>query len=317
MSSTHKSTAKGFTLIELLVVIAIIGVLVGLLLPAVQQARAAARRAESMNKLKQLALGFHNAASTRQDVLPPAWMEEWIGRPPRTSNDRYWGKYSPNTRGTAFFYVLPFIEAVEIWDRGAMPNGDTRCDQNNIDGANSNDPQAMKVPQFVNPKDPDSAKPHSGDWARAGYALNFQVFGVPDETWGGWWDMMGQKVINVDFLDGTTSTVLLAEKSGKCDNYSNLWTHGQWNRRYMPLFAVVGAQRTGDFGPNDDTNPAFDAPQQFSASYDCEEWRATSRDGSCCVAMVDGSTKSVDPDIDRNTWIQVLKPSDGSTAKLP
>ena len=104
MLLTHRNQARGFTLIELLVVIAIIGVLVGLLLPAVQQARAAARRIESNNKMKQLALGFHSAASTRRDILPPAWMEQWIGRPPRTRSDRYWGIYSPNTRGTAFWW---------------------------------------------------------------------------------------------------------------------------------------------------------------------------------------------------------------------
>lgn len=97
----------GFTLVELLVVIAIIGVLVALLLPAVQSAREAARRMSCSNNLKQIGLAFHNYADTFQR-FPPQDLAAAVPRCPAPNNNFKWGW------GTA---ILPFVEQRALYDQ--------------------------------------------------------------------------------------------------------------------------------------------------------------------------------------------------------
>jgi len=95
---------RGFTLIELLVVIAIIAVLIGLLLPAVQSAREAARRAQCVNNLKQIGLALHNYLSTNDSVPPLAIIYSPVG----TTNTAQ--AFSPLAR------MLPYLEQNAIYN---------------------------------------------------------------------------------------------------------------------------------------------------------------------------------------------------------
>ncbi len=99
-STAHRPTLgrrTGFTLVELLVVIAIIGILVALLLPAVQAAREAARRAQCQNNLKQLGIGLHNYHDTHKE-LP-------FGAP---------SKFGLGVGGTWAAHLLPYIEEQNV-----------------------------------------------------------------------------------------------------------------------------------------------------------------------------------------------------------
>ncbi|QDT65450.1 DUF1559 domain-containing protein [Calycomorphotria hydatis] len=102
---TKGNFRKGFTIIELLVVIAIISILIALLLPAVQQAREAARRSQCLNNMKQVGLAVHNFHDTFREL-------------PYATLDRLEGDDS-DTWQTGFVQILPFLEKDDVarrWD---------------------------------------------------------------------------------------------------------------------------------------------------------------------------------------------------------
>ena len=106
MGASDDNKRIGFTLVELLVVIAIIGILVALLLPAVQSAREAARRTQCTNQLKQLALGALNHESTHGFLPSGGWGFKWTGDP-----DLGYGKDQP---GGWTFSLLPYLEETAV-----------------------------------------------------------------------------------------------------------------------------------------------------------------------------------------------------------
>lgn len=126
----HRKRLAGFTLIELLAVIAIIGLLIALLLPAVQSARESARRTHCGNNLRQIGIAMHAYASGNADRLPP-------GSPMKTGlTEVYHGFFS---------YLLPFIEQQAVWAQ-------CRVDQPNPEG---NPPRYTHIPSYTCPSWPD------------------------------------------------------------------------------------------------------------------------------------------------------------------
>jgi prepilin-type N-terminal cleavage/methylation domain-containing protein len=109
------SRRRGFTLVELLVVIAIIGILVALLLPAVQATRESARRTQCVNNLKQMGLAFHNHHDIHGFFPTGGWGWNWVG-----DADAGFDKHQP---GGWVYNVLPYMEQPDVYQLGARTVG--------------------------------------------------------------------------------------------------------------------------------------------------------------------------------------------------
>src|ERR1044072_8283781 len=161
----------GFTLVELLVVIAIIGILVALLLPAVQAAREAARRMQCSNNLKQIGLALHNHEDTYKFMPPWGW-DFAIGYNPNPANTLPPTVGGPRFQGHApLMVLLPYLEQGNI-------TGTMRTDVSVIDATNwppnwgTNPAASTKVAVFICPSTPGRI---------IDYGPYFVSLGLPDK----------------------------------------------------------------------------------------------------------------------------------------
>ena len=188
----------GFTLIELLVVIAIIGVLIGLLLPAVQAARAAARRMSCQNNLHQTILAVHNYQSANRR-LPPTWIK------PSMSDDGW----------SAQARILPYVEAMGVASGVDFSDGYKGSDIY-INGQFQR-LSSFRVPTYLCPSEVNDVVRVSGS-VKEHYPLNYMtnagpwfVYDPSDKTVGEGSFFVGRASRFRDVLDGLSNTLAFAE----------------------------------------------------------------------------------------------------------
>ncbi len=325
IENRQPSRMRGFTLIELLVVIAIIAVLIGLLLPAVQSAREAARRAQCVNNLKQLALAANNYESTNQ-CYPSGSYSNYNGGPPSTTcvggveRCRYPENFS------CFVRLLPFTEQAALYN--AVNFNFTSSNNENITI------KGVKLNILTCPSDPDVAPAVISETTPG--ALFNQLFPLPPGTWyqqftsyAGCQGIYGtgyvtvydiplpstgsqaqqyngvihnESTVRIQMItDGTSNTFLFGEHChwnlltydtsyGVSDNS---WQSGRW---YDSLFATLYPL---------DAKPPLSGPSYMGftstvTNYYYPTIASSMHPGGCNFAFCDGSVRFIKDSI--NTW---------------
>ncbi|MEZ6122004.1 MAG: DUF1559 domain-containing protein [Planctomycetaceae bacterium] len=214
----------GFTLIELLVVIAIIAILIALLLPAVQQAREAARRTQCRNNMKQIGIALHNYHDTHQ-VLPP--FKTWNNGADCLGSSNSW----TNEGGFSWrVMILPFIDQAPMYNQinFSLAHSQKEC-TNSVNNWGSISDKV--IPGFICPSDDTQAVNNSNGRDHAGTNYAASVSGssqtqigtsttdaggaITTEQLRAAFQMYGntspQKVSLTSFKDGTSNTIAVGE----------------------------------------------------------------------------------------------------------
>jgi prepilin-type N-terminal cleavage/methylation domain-containing protein len=323
---------RGLTLIELLVVIAIIGVLIGLLLPAVQKVREAANRMVCTNNVKQISLAVHSFHDT-YGAVPPVWYQA----PPK-----FWNM---------FFSLLPYLEQNNIYQQGlaALQPGPSWNPTNTSQGGEYGGYyiRANVIKTYVCPSDP--TEPSNVDtywtaaaagWANGNYAGNAMVFDP----------VANQPVSTLNLVtsmpDGTSNTVTFAHKYKRCDASNGIggiaetdwgWyprdgQGGYWTAAAFGMAAYVNVNGKNTLTNSDGylvnitcaapscgadyssghTVPPTGIPFQIKPAPGMCNFTATaSPHDTMLVGLGDGSARTVSASISLTTWFQACDPKDG------
>ena len=309
---------SGFTLVELLVVIAIIGILVSLLLPAVQSARESARRIQCTNNLKQLALAAHLHEDQQKFYPSAGWGWNWLGDP-----NRGFGAEQP---GSWLFNLLPFIEQSAIHGFGdGLPSGEARraiSEANQIVVSFINCPTRRRPItrpistgwQPINAERPDFIV--RTDYAGcAGSQARCEINGGPSSyeaanTFN--WELdeingvIGRRSERTfaDIIDGTTNTYLFGEKNLNPDGYETGGLRDDNEGAYTGYNNDV--TRTSSGQPAPDT-PGLTLHCSFGSAHP-NIWMA---------ALSDASVRSLSYEIDREMHRRLGNMEDGLPVELP
>jgi prepilin-type N-terminal cleavage/methylation domain-containing protein/prepilin-type processing-associated H-X9-DG protein len=311
-SGNHRPKSA-FTLVELLVVITIIGVLIALLLPAVQAAREAARKMQCSNNLKQLSLAAITHEQAHGFFPTGGFNWHWAGDP-----DRGFDRRQP---GGVFYNLLPYLELQPLHDMGKGLTGTARKDalaraeQVAIAGFHC----PTRRPAIIYPNlFPDSywnvshfTKMCHNDYVAnsgtylgtlddtagnlpGGYHVNFDPDLTKVDAPGYKWPDQGKQngvchftsmVTQADIKDGTSNTYCFGEKYVNPDHYFDstmVGDDGPWNEGYD--WAVV---RWG-----------YDPPLQDVPGYNTTNIFGSAHSGNFNVALCDGSVRAVAYSID-------------------
>lgn len=328
---------QGFTLVELLVVIAIIGVLVGLLLPAVQAARETARRMQCSNNLKQLALASHSHLSSVGHLPTNGWGWYWIGDP-----DKGNGRGQP---GGWIYNSLPYLEQENLYNLQTGKTGSARLTaatqmvQTPLPAFNCPTRRRAKLytigtsdarqrqPQFTNRHETGARSDYASngghielDAGDAGvqelkyYGPDTYADGSSANAQAGFSNLAkrstgvffpGSMVKQAHIKDGMTNTLLLGEK-------------------YVPANMYESAANAGDnesmyIGDNADitrwTGQSY-MPAQDRIGYNVYQIFGSSHPGVFNVALCDGSVRNLSYMIDGTAWRRLGNRHDGEVLDM-
>ena len=203
--ANRKKKQCGFTLVELLVVIAIIGVLVSLLLPAVQAAREAARRCSCLNNISQLALAVHSYEFSAEHLPAGSTHPEGPIRSEPEGQHVSW-----------LVQILPYVEqhnAYRLFDQqaGAYATKNSKI-------------RSLRIRTFVCPSFPGASQSEDEKAARTTYAACYNDQESPIDTDNNGLLFLNSKIRFTDILDGSSQTILLGEYRADDDELG--WVSG-------------------------------------------------------------------------------------------